>query len=189
MNSLTAIAAAVALVFAPSGAVSSPASRVANEASPADAGLDFSRARLEPEPFRNFRHSYRPEVQDQVRIKQHVIIRLVPSPPSVRREMFDQPRDEGPMRYKEKKSGACVGIDDIAGIAPLRPNRLLIFMRDHRMLSASLERACDPDAFYLGAYVERSGDGRLCTGRDTLHARTGATCQISRFNRLVALKD
>jgi hypothetical protein len=62
-------------------------------------------------------------------------------------------------------------------------------MRDHRLLSATLERVCDPDAFYLGASVERNADGRLCSGRDTLRARTGATCQISRINRLVALKD
>jgi len=62
-------------------------------------------------------------------------------------------------------------------------------MRDRRLLSATLERVCDPDAFYLGASVERNADGRLCSGRDTLRSRTGANCQISRINRLVAVKD
>jgi hypothetical protein len=136
-----------------------------------------------------FLDHYRPEVQRQVHIEQRVIIRLAPSSASVRREMFDSPpeRDQ-PVRYKEKKLARCVEIDDIAGIAPMQ-NRLLLFMRDHRLLSVALERVCDPDAFYLGASVERNADGRLCSGRDTLRARTGANCQISRINRLVAIKD
>jgi hypothetical protein len=28
-------------------------------------------------------------------------------------------------------------------------------------------------------------DGRLCTGRDQLHARTGAKCQVSKFRLMV----
>nr|WP_166175325.1 hypothetical protein [Altererythrobacter segetis] len=138
--------------------------------------------------FGDFRGSYRPEVQNQIQIEQRVIIRLVPSPPAMRREVFDAPRAERPVRYKEKKLSRCVPIDQIDGIAPLQ-NRLLLFMHDHRLLSATLERVCDPDAFYLGASVERNADGRLCSGRDMLRSRTGASCQISRINRLVALKD
>lgn len=189
MNSFAALAAAFALVVpAPPGAFA-PAQGALNEARPVPVASKFGPVR-EPEAFLHFRESYRPEVQEQVHIEQHVIIRLVPSPPMARREMFDPPpRDDGQMRYKEKKFHGCVPIDDIAGIAPLRPNRLLLFMRDRHMLSAALERACDADAFYLGAYVERSADGKLCSGRDTLRARTGATCQISRLSRLVALKD
>ena len=108
----------------------------------------------------------------------------------MRREIFDAPpRAEAQVRYKEKKAGKCVAIDDIAGISPMEPNRLLLFMRDRRMLSLALERACDADAFYLGAYVERSADGKLCVNRDTLRARTGATCRLSRISRLVAVRD
>ena len=140
------------------------------------------------ESFQAFREGFRPEVQHQIQIEQRVIIRLAPSPPAMRREIFDAPRAERPVRYKEKKLARCVPIDQIDGIAPVR-NRLLLFMHDHRLLSATLERVCDPDAFYLGASVERNADGRLCSGRDTLRARTGATCQISRLNRLVAVKD
>ncbi|MGZ3258965.1 MAG: hypothetical protein ACXU6Q_07240 [Croceibacterium sp.] len=190
MNSFAAIAATFALVVpAPPGAFA-PAPWAVQEARTVPVTSKIGVAREQADPFRNFRESYRPGAQEQVRIEQHVIIRLVPSPPAARREMFDPPpRDDGPMRYKEKKFHGCVPIDDIAGIAPLRPNRLLLFMRDRHMLSAALERACDADAFYLGAYVERSADGKLCSGRDTLRARTGATCQVSRISRLVALKD
>jgi hypothetical protein len=139
--------------------------------------------------FPAFRGGYEPEVQYQVHIEERVIIRLAPSSPSARRRMFDgPPRRQKPVRYKEKKLGRCVDIDDIAGIAPAE-NRLLFFMRDHQLLSVALERVCDPDAFYLGASVERNADGRLCSGRDTLRARTGVNCQIARINRLVAIKD
>jgi hypothetical protein len=140
-------------------------------------------------PGSAFRESYRPEAAHQIHIEQRVIIRLAPSAPAARREMFNPSRrTDGPVRYKEKKLRRCIPIDEIAGIAPMQ-NRLLLFMRDHRLLSATLERVCDPDTFYLGASVERNADGRLCSGRDTLRSRTGANCQIARINRLVALKD
>lgn len=190
MNSFPPIAAVLALVLPVPRATVAPVPPAAHEVAPPVKGPRFGLAGREPQAFRNFRESYRPEAQDQVRIEQHVIIRLVPSPLSVRRQVFaPPPRDDGPTRYKEKKFGDCVALDDIAGIAPLSPNRLLLFMRDHHMLSAALERSCDADAFYLGAYVERTADGRLCKGRDTLRARTGATCQISHISRLVAVKD
>jgi hypothetical protein len=188
MNSFAAIAAAFALVVPAAGA--SVVKSSAHEAPEAPRVPKMSAARPGEEAFRAFRDSYRPEAQDQVRIEQHVIIRISPSPPAVRREMFGQtPRPDDPLRFKEKKADRCVAIDDIAGITPMEPNRLVLFMRDHRMLSVALERACDADAFYLGAYIARSGDGKLCTGRDSLRSRTGATCRVGRISRLVAVRD
>jgi hypothetical protein len=191
MNSLAAMVAAFALVVpAASATVVAPGPAAVHEAPPRPPLPKLGGASSGAEAFRNFRDSYRPEEQDQVRIEQHVIIRISPSPPSVRREVFGPPpRADGATRYKEKKFHDCVKLDEIAGITPLQPNRLLLFMRDHRLLSAALERACDADAFYLGAYVERSTDGKLCKGRDALRARTGATCRISRISRLEAVKD
>lgn len=184
MNSFAALVAALAL------AVPAPPSAPAHDADLAKTPTMFEPSGGKGDAFDAFRDSYQPDVQHQVRIEQHVIIRLVPTSPSVRRETIAPPPNaDGPARYKEKKIGHCVPIDDIAGIAPTRPNRLLLFMRDHRLLSVALERACDADAFYLGAYVENSADGRLCTGRDMLRSRTGAVCQISRISRLVAIKD
>jgi len=191
MNSFAAIAAALALVVPAAGAtVVKSRSHAAHEAPELPDVPQMSHAPLGEEAFRSFRDSYRPEAQDQVRIEQHVIIRISPSPPAARREMFGPPpRPDEPVRFKEKKSDHCVAIDDIAGITPMQPNRLVLFMRDHRMLSAALERSCDADAFYLGAYIARSPDGKLCTGRDALRARTGATCRVSRISRLVPVRD
>ena len=61
-------------------------------------------------------------------------------------------------------------------------------MRDRRVLSAALERSCSPQDFYSGFYIERQ-DGQLCAKRDHLQSRAGASCQISRLNRLVASRD
>ena len=188
MNSLSAFLALLVLVVPARRAP--PVGPAAHEVAPTPGPAKLGGAPREADAFRAFRDSYRPRAQNHVRIEQHMIIRLVPSPPAVRREILAPPvREDGARGYKEKKlRGGCVALDDIAGIAPLEANRLLLFMRDHRLLSATLERACDPDAFYLGAYVERNADGRLCTGRDSLRARTGATCRISRISRLVAKK-
>lgn len=189
MNSFAAVVAALALV------VPAPRAALASAPAPGEARAEpamskFGPARPEPDPFRAFRESYQPEAQRQVRIEQHVIIRITPRSRSTRDEMFGPPlRGDDPPRYKEKKIDKCLPIDGIAGIAPGEENRLLLFMRDHQVLSAALERACDPAAFYLGAYVERSTDGKLCAGRDTIRSRTGATCRLSRISKLVAVKE
>jgi hypothetical protein len=190
MNSIAAFVATLALAVPAPPAVFAPAPETVHEVRPALPPAKFGPARPDGDPFRALRDSYRPEVTHQVHIEEHVVIRLAPTSPTVRRGMMPlPPRADGPVRYKEKKHARCVPLDEIAAIAPTRPNRLLLFMRDHRLLSASLERACDADAFYLGAYVDQSEDGRLCSGRDTLRARTGAKCRIARISRLVAVKD
>ena len=68
-------------------------------------------------------------------------------------------------------------------------NRLILFMRDRRLVSAALEKTCSPRDFYSGFYVERTEDGLFCTGRDVLKSRTGATCGVRRFANLIAVKD
>ena len=143
-----------------------------------------------PEPFRTFEDSHRPPVQEQVRIERRVIVRIAPSPPSAREEMLSRlPRRQMPTRYQEEEVDGCVAVEGIAGAAPVQENRLLLFMRDRRVLSASLERACSAQAFYSGFYVERNEDGMLCSGRDRLQSRAGASCEVSQLNRLVAVRD
>ncbi len=143
-----------------------------------------------PGAFEALEDGFRPQDQFQVRIEQRVIIRIAPSSPAVRQEMLSRlPRREMTSQYHEVKEDRCLPINAIAGVAPVQSNRLLLFMRDHRVLSASLDRACDAAAFYSGFYVERSEDGMLCSGRDALKSRAGTTCEVAQFNRLVALRD
>lgn len=188
MNNVIASLAALALV-ATTPSLQTGATGT-HEIAPRSQEPSLGAQREEPTPFRSFRESFRPPVQDQVHIEQRVIIRIAPSPPSSLEDRFARlPRADAPVRYREKKFDSCVPIDAIAGVEPVRDDRLLLFMRDHRVLSAALEDACDAEAFYLGFYVERSPDGMLCKKRDRLQSRTGATCTITEFSRLVAVKD
>lgn len=85
--------------------------------------------------------------------------------------------------------GKCVSVAGIAGVQPRRGNRLVLFMRDQRIVAADLERACSARDFYSGFYVERSEDGMLCVDRDRLQSRTGARCKLSRLRQLVAVNE
>ncbi len=188
MNSVPAVIAALAMAMPSAPApLSVP---VAHEAALPSIEGRLGPRREEPEPYRNFADSYKPRVQDQVHIEQRVIIRIAPGPPAAREDMLARiPRHDGPSRYREKKIKGCIQIDEIAGSQPVQENRLLLFMRDHRVLSAALERACDADEFYLGFYIAQNADGMLCSKRDKLHSRTGASCEVAQLSRLVAVKE
>jgi hypothetical protein len=128
----------------------------------------------------------------QVRIEQRVIIRISPSSPAAREQMMADLRRQStrPTSYQEEKLDGCIAIANIVGVEPApEQNRLLLFMRDRRILSAALERACNPRDYYSGFYVERSEDGQLCAKRELLQSRTGASCKVTQLSRLVAVRD
>lgn len=124
----------------------------------------------------------------QVRIERRLVIRVSPRRAPVRQNlMADLPQRGEPREMVERKIGNCVGMKDIAGVQPTRDNRLLLYMRDQKMIAANLEKACSARQFYSGFYIEPSKDGKLCIDRDKLQSRTGAKCGISRLRQLVAL--
>ena len=126
-------------------------------------------------------------VQHQVRIEQHVVIRIAPGPVDVGQRLLSEVplRPDRPQRFKEKKLDGCVPISTIAAVRPVEDNRLLLYLRDRRVLSAALEKSCHAEEFYQGAYVARSEDGQLCPKRERLQSRTGANCQVAKLSRLV----
>jgi len=143
-------------------------------------------------PFDVFLEARRPQEFGQVRIEQRVIIRISPSSPAAREQMLADLTRRGTSRtsYEEEKFNGCIAIAGIAGVQPaLQQNRLLLFMRDRRILSAALERACNARDYYSGFYIERSEDGQLCAKRDLLQSRAGASCKVAQLNRLVAVRD
>ena len=143
-----------------------------------------------PEPFRAIDEAHRPPVERQVRIERRVIIRVSPSRPEARERMLAElPRRPIRESFAEQPIEGCVPIDEIAGVQPVPQNRLLLFMRDRRVLSVSLERACNAADFYSGFYVERQEDGALCSRRDRLRSRGGSSCQVTQLHRLVAVRD
>ncbi len=158
------------------------------------------------EEFRSFRDmvdSLRGQRADQVRIEQRVIIRIAPSPigrapmpdprrgpPDWRRNLFaDLPtRGIGP-RLEERRMAQCVPVSGIAGVQVTPQSKLVLFMRDQKIVSAALEKACNARDFYSGFYLERTADGMLCSGRDMLHSRSGANCALGKLRQLVEIGD
>ena len=137
-------------------------------------------------PLRLLEEARRSPGENQVRIEQRVIIRIAPSSPQRMEQSLSQMNSRSD-RFREVRLGECIPIDTIAGVRP-QENRLLLFMRDRRILSVALERACNPEDFYSGFYIEQQ-DGRMCERRDRLQSRAGASCRITRLSRLVAARD
>lgn len=130
--------------------------------------------------------AFRPTVQQQVRIERRVIIRISPQRTTVATDMMSAlPQGELPERLKERKFGRCLPARSIVGVQGQSDNRLLLFLRDRRILMASLEKSCHARDFYSGSYVQLNEDGLVCAGRDKLHSRSGASCDLQKFRELV----
>ena len=161
--------------------------RAAPEADTPALGLRAGEANA---PLRVLEDALQPPEQNQVRIESRIIIRVSPSPPAQRERMLASlPRRPINTSFAEVEHGECVPIENIAGVQPADEHRLLLFLRDRRILTAALERACSARAFYSGFYVEANEDGKLCVARDRLQSRTGASCQVDTLKRLVAVRD
>ncbi len=118
----------------------------------------------------------------QARIEQRVIVRFPnqPAPVSVARG-----DNRKAVIYNEEKIGKCLLMDRLVASRPGPKNSLELVTRERQLIRAYLGDGCLAREFYAGAYVERSGDGKLCVDRDLLHARTGAKCEIDKFRLLV----
>lgn len=125
----------------------------------------------------------------QVRIEQRVTIRIAPLAATTRPAMLAEMAPPAAPRLSERKMGKCVAVAGIAAVQPDAGGRLLLYMRDQRLISASLEKACSARDFYSGFYLERSKDGMLCVDRDKLRSRAGASCQLGKMRQLVATND
>lgn len=133
------------------------------------------------------------QVQRQVRIERRVVIRIAPlgaaSPLPLAPEGAAKEIDRPAARPRERDAARCLPLSDIAGVRIGGGGRLLLYMRDQRVISATLERACQVSSFYSGFYVESTEDGQLCVNRDQLHARSGADCTLATFRELVSEGD
>jgi hypothetical protein len=119
----------------------------------------------------------------QVRIEQVLTVRVAPRAQPIM--LSDLPQHGVPSRLEERRMGRCVPMAGIAGMQYGGDRRLILFMRDQRIVSATLESACRARDFYSGFYVARNGDGMICQGRDQLQSRAGANCQVDGFRQLV----
>ena len=187
MQSLFAFAASLALAVPmmagadapgrPAPAPSAPqcdAAGLNEEASPAQVGAN---------PLSAFRST---ATARQVRIEQRVVVRIAPRVPSARQSPpNDLPDRALAPRFEEGGKEKCVALQGIAGVQTGSGNRLVLFLRDRRMISVNLEKSCRARDFYSGFYVEQSKDGRLCVDRDRLQSRTGVSCEVETMRQLV----
>lgn len=133
---------------------------------------------------------YEVPIQRQVRIERQVTIRIAPRQVAPRQNLIaDLPQRAAPVRYEERKMEPCVVVSGIAGVQTGSGNKLLLYLRDSRVVSAKLEKSCRARDFYSGFYLERNEDGKLCVKRDKLQSRAGAKCEIHRLRHLVAVED
>lgn len=133
---------------------------------------------------------YKSRTVNQHRVERRVTIRITPYRQSNRNSLLAQlPRRGVTRAYEERKMSSCVPVSGIAGVQTGTGNRLLLFLRDERIISLNLERGCEARDFYSGFYVERNEDGRLCVKRDQLQSRSGAKCEVERMRRLVLADD
>ena len=194
MNSLAAILASFGLLFPVASAPFHPdalekADRQLTEQAALE-GLPEGRAGLLPAAYLPFLLPQRTPVFEQVRIQQRVIIRIAPRPGPVRQNLTTTlPPRSSPPRYLERPIGDCLPVQSIAGVHAEGSNRLLLFLRDRRLISATLEKSCSARDFYSGFYMENNRDGQLCIDRDQLHARNGAKCEVARLRQLVRVAE
>jgi hypothetical protein len=83
---------------------------------------------------------YSVPVYFQVRIEQRVIVRISPRASSARQSLLAElPAQAPPQQLVERKIGKCLAVRDIAAVQTGSGNRLLLFTRDRRIISAKLE--------------------------------------------------
>ncbi len=130
------------------------------------------------------------QIWPQVRIERRVVVRISPQMEGNRQNLLASlPQRALNSRYEERKTGRCLPVSGIVGVQTGSGNRLLLFMRDAKIMSLNLEKACRARDFYSGFYVEQAEDGQLCIERDRLQSRNGAKCEIDRLRQLVAVTD
>lgn len=129
-------------------------------------------------------------VVHQVRIEQRVVVRIAPRPgPSRQNLLAEMPQRPSAPQFEERGKEKCVPLGDIAGVQTGSGNRLVLFLRDRRMLSLNLEKSCRARDFYAGFYVEKNKDGQICVDRDKLQSRTGARCEVETMRQLVEARS
>lgn len=170
---------------AKAGETSQPASSAPDYDVPNDG--PYSEAREARSPLDAF---YGGQNAQQVRIEQRVTIRISPQRQSNRNALLARLPQRGlTTTFEEVEMERCVPMSGISGVQTGTGNRLLLFLRDERIVSINLERTCRARDFYSGFYIERSEDGQLCVGRDELLSRSGAKCEVERMRELVAVEN
>ncbi|MFW2828909.1 hypothetical protein [Sphingomonas sp. ID0503] len=88
-------------------------------------------------------------------------------------------------KWKEKHAPKCLDLADVAGAAVAEPSSVDFILRGGKRLRAKLEKQCPALDYYSGFYMRPSEDGQICADRDLVRTRSGGSCMIERFRKLV----
>ena len=88
--------------------------------------------------------------------------------------------------WKEKKGPKCVAATDLGGAMISKPGTVDLVLTGGDRLRAILDDDCGPLDYYSGFYLRPASDGQICADRDVIRVRSGASCMIEGFRRLVA---
>lgn len=87
--------------------------------------------------------------------------------------------------WQERNAPRCVPMKSLVRVQFVQRDSLDLITNDRSRLRASLGKNCRSANFYSGFYVRAPKDGMMCAGREVVQSRSGASCSISRFQRLV----
>lgn len=97
-------------------------------------------------------------------------------------------RSSRPPEMKEKKTDDCIGIEKLAGFVVTQNDSVDLVLTDRSVLRAKLGDECPALGFYAGFYVKAVGDRKICAKRDSFRSRSGKSCAIQAFRKLVPVR-
>ncbi len=116
----------------------------------------------------------------QLRLQQRITVRIPRLP------VGRQPLDAPPVRWSERKGPKCVAMQELESAQVEARDAIDLTTADGERLRALLDKDCGPMDFYSGFYLKRTADNMVCADRDAIRVRSGASCPIEGFRRLVA---
>lgn len=118
-----------------------------------------------------------PAADAQVSIRERITIRIPTAAPMTPIEM---------PRWVEKGGPKCLPGDQLAGAIVSDGDAVDLVMKGGARVRARLAGDCAALSYYGGFYIKPGGDGAVCAGRDEIRARSGASCGIKVFRKLIA---
>ena len=120
----------------------------------------------------------------QVTVTGRIIIRVPASRTDAAAAEFARP-DPLP-RWVEKKGPKCIVANQLAGAIVTDTDSVDLVLKGGARVRAHLDDDCAALGYYGGFYLKPSADGQVCAKRDAIRTRSGDSCPIGRFKRLVA---
>lgn len=119
------------------------------------------------------------EPEGQVSITGRIVVRVESASPAALPAV-------APVRWIEKSGPKCVAANQLAGAIVNGTDSVDLVLKGGSRVRALLDDDCAALGYYGGFYLKAAADGQVCADRDTIRTRSGDSCSIGKFKRLVA---